>query len=593
MVLVKRLLLKLVVVKDVRYQSGAQHLCSYELQKDSSTSAVECLKKYNDGMIIGGILGLIFFLIIFGIDILQPQNIAWLMTNNNQDAIQHFVGWEFFRYEPWHFPLGLITNYGYPIPTSIVYTDSIPILALIFKCFSPWLSEDFQYFGFWFALCFFLQGFFSWALSSCITQNNTIKSCITLFFLLSPIMLNRLIEHQSLVAHWVILAGFWLYIRPYEKNINLHWLLLTTITVLIHAYLTLMVCLIWVAFLYKQVFIDLNISIYLAIRWIAINLCVMLIVAWFCGYFVVPLVHVTSAGGYNINAMNILAPFIPSTGATIVPGEWSLFVPQFQPKYLAQGDEGFNYLGIGMLMLCLISVCLLIRNPISFKKTLPWLPLLGVCMLSTIYALSNVIYIGQQVVFSYDLSKYAHDITNMFRASGRLFWPSYYFLMIFVFFILSKTMKSKLLVSVMLVALFIQLADLSIKISELHKLLSVTSIREDLPLWKNIKRRHSRIVFLPVIVRPDRKIAYFADYIHYAAKHNMSVNLGYFARQGHKEYVIASKALFQDVLHGHLSKDTLYIILDTRIAHILKSHLSAQDSIVSIGDYTVLFNDIG
>ncbi len=86
--------------------------------------------------LMGALVGLLFFMLVFGLTTLHPTSIEWLLDSNNQDAIQHFVGWEFFRFEPWHFPWGSINDYGYPQTTSIVYTDSIPLFALFFKCFS-------------------------------------------------------------------------------------------------------------------------------------------------------------------------------------------------------------------------------------------------------------------------------------------------------------------------------------------------------------------------------------------------------------------------------------------------------------------------
>ena len=78
------------------------------------------------------------------------------------DPATHFLGWHFFRNEPWHLPLGLNWAYGMEMSSSIVYTDSIPLLALIFKPFSNYLPTLFQYTGLWILICFALQGTFGW-----------------------------------------------------------------------------------------------------------------------------------------------------------------------------------------------------------------------------------------------------------------------------------------------------------------------------------------------------------------------------------------------------------------------------------------------
>lgn len=47
---------------------------------------------------------------------------------------------------------------SYPDQISIIFTDSIPCFAVIFKILSPVLPENFQYFGLWGMMCFILQG---------------------------------------------------------------------------------------------------------------------------------------------------------------------------------------------------------------------------------------------------------------------------------------------------------------------------------------------------------------------------------------------------------------------------------------------------
>ncbi len=36
---------------------------------------------------------------------LQPSNINWLMTARH-DWGTHYLGWAFYKNEPWHFPIG-------------------------------------------------------------------------------------------------------------------------------------------------------------------------------------------------------------------------------------------------------------------------------------------------------------------------------------------------------------------------------------------------------------------------------------------------------------------------------------------------------
>ena len=78
-------------------------------------------------IVIVGLLGAAVFYLIVGVRVLNPQYIGWLMGD---DPFTHFLGWHFFRREAWHFPIGLLHSYGMEMGSTIVYTDSIPLLAL-------------------------------------------------------------------------------------------------------------------------------------------------------------------------------------------------------------------------------------------------------------------------------------------------------------------------------------------------------------------------------------------------------------------------------------------------------------------------------
>ena len=84
------------------------------------------------------IILLAFFHYIYGIYILNPSNINWLLSAYH-DWGTHYLGWAYFQNEPWQFPLGHIENYNYPAGSNVGYTDSITLLALFFKLISFFL----------------------------------------------------------------------------------------------------------------------------------------------------------------------------------------------------------------------------------------------------------------------------------------------------------------------------------------------------------------------------------------------------------------------------------------------------------------------
>ena len=88
------------------------------------------------------LLGTLAFLLVIGPRVLDPTNIAWL---GEGDAATHYMGWAFFRSSPWTFPLGMNPSYGLELGNGIIFSDSNPLLAFVFKPFNAWLPETFQY----------------------------------------------------------------------------------------------------------------------------------------------------------------------------------------------------------------------------------------------------------------------------------------------------------------------------------------------------------------------------------------------------------------------------------------------------------------
>lgn len=200
---------------------------------------------------------LLFFYLTSAGQILDVNYYQWL---SNKDASQFFLGWLFFKNSDFFQSglgdvaqnigqnvLGQNPGFGYEIAGSIVYSDSIPILAIFFKIFAKILPQNFQYFGWWILLCFILQAIFAMLLLKKITPNFALQFIGSLFFIFSPILLFRIFycQHYSLGAHFLIMAALLLYWR---KNFSqMLWLLLFLVTLGIHFYIFVMLFLIYCA----------------------------------------------------------------------------------------------------------------------------------------------------------------------------------------------------------------------------------------------------------------------------------------------------------------------------------------------------------
>ena len=96
-------------------------------------------------------LGCIAFFSIVGPRALYPTNIGWL---GHGDRAQHYLGWAFFRNADWSFPIGANLDYGLDIGSAIIFSDSNPLLAFLFKPLSGLFTRAISIY--WFVVSYML-----------------------------------------------------------------------------------------------------------------------------------------------------------------------------------------------------------------------------------------------------------------------------------------------------------------------------------------------------------------------------------------------------------------------------------------------------
>ncbi|MEK0414734.1 MAG: hypothetical protein RL352_131, partial [Actinomycetota bacterium] len=96
------------------------------------------------GDALAAVCGVVFFGLSVGFEKIDPRNLNWL-TFGDQRA--QLLGWWFFADDRWRWPLGANPRYGWEQMNSIVFTDSIPGLAFIFKLLNLQGFNSGQYFG--------------------------------------------------------------------------------------------------------------------------------------------------------------------------------------------------------------------------------------------------------------------------------------------------------------------------------------------------------------------------------------------------------------------------------------------------------------
>src|SRR5687767_262954 len=202
------------------------------------------------GLWLAVLSGLAAFLAVTGGAVLDPHNTGWLLLA--PDSAQNLLGWQFFRRSPLlQWPLGANPAYGMEIGSSVVFSDSIPLLALLFKPFAALLPPTFHYFGLWLLASFVLQSVFAYKLLGRFTPDRWLALAGSVFFVLAPVCLARLsAPHYALFGQWLLLAALYLYFAA--RYSAAAWMLLLGLTTLVHFYLLFMAGLIWGADLWQR-----------------------------------------------------------------------------------------------------------------------------------------------------------------------------------------------------------------------------------------------------------------------------------------------------------------------------------------------------
>lgn len=519
------------------------------------------------------LLGIVSFYLAVGPMPLLPNNVLWL--NGSIDPTTHYLGWAFFREGPWQFPLGLNPQYGLDISSSIVYSDSIPFFAILFKGLQAWLPTPFQYFGIWYLTCFIGQAWFSFKLLSLITPKKILQTLGAGLFLFAPIMLFRIGLHAALTAHFLILAALYLNLQPDQKGSTWKWTCLLGLTAGIHFYLLVMICALWVASILDRMHAHLM-SLHHMAKEIFLGLLSIFLVAWLTGYLL-PSPGNLKAEGYGVYKLHIASLF-DSNG-------WSYLLNDLPNGFDA--GEGFAYLGLGILVLLPVAIFAFVRHKqqiANAAKRFPFL-LLTIFILS-LFALSNSISFGNWT-FQYDLPSQVISLASILRSSGRMFWPAFYIIYFVILFLVIRYLP-RLAAPLICAALIIQIIDTSAGWLPNRKVMKTASSHAPIetlknPLWKDLATCYKQVIRYPI----GNSLADWSVIADYAQKHRLATNSVFMARIEGK-IPQANQTLLLALKEGRLNPSAFYIIGDKELLPLLEITQSHGYQIGRIDGYNVL-----
>lgn len=503
------------------------------------------------------LLGAAAFFMVVGFAPLNPNNADWIL--GRLDPTQHYLGWLFFRNGPWTFPVGLSPLFGQDLSSSIVYSDSIPLLAIPLKAIGPLLPDRFHYFGVWIFASFLLQAWLAWTILGIYSNSKVLRLLGCGLFVFFPPMLWRINTpaggHSALVGQFLILWALYLILRPTQNKRTLLWVLLLSTAVLTHFYLFAIVSLLWLADLANHHFIQRDISVKNALKEILLALIITLLLAWQAGYFAIS-ASLNSERGYGFYGMNVLG-LIDSQG-------WS-YILESRTNPSSWG-EGFAYLGLGAIIAGLFALIALLKtstgNMPALKAFFRNHRFLGALIIFlTIFAISNRVGLGD-FNFTYPLPAWLLKVADALRSSARLFWPIHYLLIIAFFVAIVRTFSHKVALGIITVCFILQAGDTSKGWLENRKQLATRHSAEEHThnlsnsFWHAAGKYYSDLTIVPSVNRPPN----WENFSIYAVTHHMRTNAAHMARVDLAKQEASNAKLNQQIDTGSFDQGTLYVV---------------------------------
>lgn len=521
----------------------------------------------NKAILLCALLGAAVFLFIYGVHILNPCYTDWLLTSEDGDLTQHYLGWKFYRHAKWRFPFGLIDTMAYPNLTSVIFTDSIPLFAFIFKAFRFLLPAEFQYFGWFGLLCFMLQG----GLGAILVRKYVKKDYLTavggLFFVLSPVFIDRMYWMTSLAAHFLCLLGL-IFIVYYEESFHdtkkavIGWGILGALCGGIHLYFLPMCGVILLGFMLVDFVKGKK-------KWRA---------------FIPPASYIGAAaaviflfGGFSSgmkSGNDGVGYYSFNLNGFYNPHGWSAYLKDM--PYTDSQYEGFGYLGLGVLALLLLSCALWLGGRSIRKKTVKanWMydhckemSYALIIVLLVALAASNIVMYNDKVLYELPVPAAIYKAWSVFRATGRLIWPAVYLLVLGSVCMDGRSLSRRTKGILLTLCLLLQFWDIKGMLAAKNDIYNKKDVYQTLlpsGEWRMIADETDvkNICFVSDVVDGDRKLLFsFGDY---ASDYGLTLSNFYFARSiGEKEQQARENAL------AALPSDTIFIFFKNEILRCL------------------------
>ena len=515
----------------------------------------------------GAILGAIVFIWLFGTAIIDPSNTSWIFAHPD-DSTQHHLGWAFYRNTPWTFPICMTEGLTCNELVSCMYTDSIPIFAIIFKLLSPLLPDTFQYLGIWGVVCFALNGGFAALLLSRIKNNIIFTSLCSLFYTLFFPSINRITHHNSLGAIWLIMIAMILTIdhrRKYKHSFTpmILWSVVCVLATLIHIYFIPMLYFVMLGYGILLIFKDKQLK--RAIITFASSTFSAILSLFVIGAFEGKSSY--ADGGYGIYSANVNT-FFNSMGH-------SKYIRQLSTT---QGQyEGYGYLGLGMLVCCFLGVIIalnkldskhdgLIKSAKAYirKHKIELIASGAVFAVSFLWAMTTTVACNEKVIINIPIPHKLVMALGVFRATGRFIWLPCLIVMTTAIWLVTKLNKRSA-AAALTICVWLQYMDMRNYRAELyeeyghiHEVPQNVSAEE----WEMLSDGVSELVFLPLVPEYHNYMQMYFELGNLAAQDKLKLSSFYLARSDHESIIKYADDQYKMLTSGNGRTDALYVFFN-------------------------------
>lgn len=334
------------------------------------------------------------------------------ISGSENDMAQVLVGYLYYVQSPWHLPLFYVSALGTPAGTNVIFLDVVPIVALVGKVVHSLTGAIINLYGVYLFLCFVLPGVMMTLVLIAAGIRYALAAAIAAIFANATPALLWQWGHIALEAQFLLIGTLALYLfslkKPAWHSVVTIWIGYLSLAYLTNLYLFVMVGTVWFCAVIQRCLnglVTTREALGTGALTIALVTTVIALSGQFGGGTGLPF-----ARGYGYYSMDLLSPVVPQESG-LLPGIRGPINGQ---------DEGFNYLGLGLLLATLV---VLPAEAGWLRRNLRRHAVLLVAFaVLTAFAISHRVFAGSWLLFELPLPDYVVWGLGTFRSSGRFFW---------------------------------------------------------------------------------------------------------------------------------------------------------------------------